>query len=45
MPALKHRLPGRGRTLRAGVGQASREETADVTRLVKTGDGLWDLSG
>jgi len=34
-------LPGCGRTLRAGVGQASREETADILRHVRIGDGLW----
>ena len=34
-------LPGARRTLRAGVGQASREETAGCTEGVRIGSGLW----
>jgi hypothetical protein len=35
-------LPDNSRTLRAGVGQAPREETAGYKpRLISTGDGLW----
>ena len=34
-------LPGASRTLRAGVGQASREETAGYNKAARIGDRLW----
>ena len=44
MPALPHSAARSGRTLGAGVGQASREETAD--RSGESGSGQYgDLNG
>jgi hypothetical protein len=46
MPALSRRTGGRDRACRAGVVQASREETAECCEAVRGDDkGLWGFEG